>query len=119
MLLEVNKHFGVSHSVEYGEVANHARWYLAMIWLKSGKLDDSKELALKTINWIKEERGAQHEFYTSVKEELRRAWGINPDGTPFEGSVELETDDSSDEWETDNSSEAAAETPGQGNAEQR
>ena len=119
LVSEANKGFGVSHSVDDGKLANHARWYLAKIWLKLGKLDDSKELALKTINLTQKERGAQHRIYTERKEELRQLWGINPDGTPFDGSVEPETDDSSDECGTDNLSEGAVETPGQGNTEQQ
>ena len=118
LLLEGNKGLGASYSVKYGKLTNRAHWYLAKIWLGLGKCDQSKELALKTINLTQEDLGAQHVFYREYKEELRQLWGINPDGTPFEGSVELGTDDSRNECGTDNSSERVAETPWQGNAEQ-
>ena len=103
----------------YGALNNVAHWYLALIWLALGKHDQSKELALKTINMIQEDPRAQPKHYTGFKEDLAQIWGINPDGTPFEGSVELGTDDSPNECETDNSSERVAENTGQRNAEQQ
>ena len=110
---------GVSlHSQDWGIISD-THWYLAKIWLKLGKYDQSKELALKVINQAQEKLGAQHEYYTAMKEVLRQLWGINPDGTPFEGSVELGTDDSPNECRTDNLSEGVAETTGQRNAEQQ
>ena len=118
LVLKVNKGSGVSCNFEL-ELNNLAPWYLSKIWLALGKHDQSKELALKTIDRVQDTLGAQHVYYTGMKEVLRQLWGINPDGTPFEGSVELETDDSSDEWETDNSSEGVAETTGQRNAEEQ
>ena len=119
LVLEANKGLGESYSVTNGKLTNHAHWYLAKIWLESGKCDQSKELALKVINQAQEELGAQHRTYTEMKEELRQLWGINPDGTPFEGSVELGTDDSPNECGTDNLSEGVAENTGQRNAEQQ
>ncbi|KAI4234746.1 MAG: hypothetical protein LQ349_003598 [Xanthoria aureola] len=119
LLLEANKSSDVLTSGKLRVLTYHARWYIAKVRLKLGKCDQSKELALKTINWIKEERGAQHGYYIGMKEDLAQIWGINPDGTPFEGSVELGTDESPNECGTDNLSEGAVENTGQHNAEQQ
>lgn len=118
LVLKVNKGLGVLSDFEL-ELNNHALWYLSKIWLALGKYDQSKELALKTIDRVQDSLGAQHERYTTMREGLKQLWGINPDGTPFEGSEELGTDDSPTEWEMDNSSEGAIENTGQRNAEQQ
>ena len=119
MLLEANKSSDVLTSGKLRVLTYHARWYIAKVRLKLGKYDQSKELALKTINRTQEDLGAQHVSCREYKEELRQLWGINPDGTPFERSVELGTDDSPNECGTDNLSEGVAENTGQRNAEQQ
>ena len=119
LVLETNKGLGVLPRLEYRELSDSASWYLAKIWLKLAKYGQSKELALRIINRAQDIVGVQHEYYTKMKEDLRQLWGINPDGTPFEGSVELGTDDSPKECETDNLSERVAENTGQRNAEQQ
>ena len=119
LVLEATKGLSVLFGLKSRIEITLGHWYLAKIWLKLGKHDQSKELALKTIDQVQDSLGAQHKRYTKMREDLRQLWGINPDGTPFEGSVELGTDDSPNECETDNLSEGAVETPGQGNAEQR
>ncbi|KAL8654425.1 MAG: hypothetical protein Q9226_003438 [Calogaya cf. arnoldii] len=81
LLLQVHL-TSIEHRIELDGVhANTAAWYLAIIWLELGKHDQSKELALKTIESTRRQLGEQHGQYVWMMESLRDLWGLNPDGT--------------------------------------
>ncbi|KAL8852522.1 MAG: hypothetical protein Q9221_002646 [Calogaya cf. arnoldii] len=81
LLLQVHL-TSIDHRIGLGDVhANSAAWYLARIWLELGKHDQSKELALKTIDTTRRQLGAQDKLYISMMNELRQFWGLNPGGT--------------------------------------
>ncbi|KAL8725609.1 MAG: hypothetical protein Q9166_007244 [cf. Caloplaca sp. 2 TL-2023] len=89
-----------------------ARWYLALTWKKQGKLDASRELALKVVNLSLKARGDQHEDNLLWVRILREIWGINPDGTEF--NEQDDSDGSVSSWQTTGSDESdtAEEAPG-------
>lgn len=64
-----------------GEVLD-LRWDIAWTWLKQGKVDDSRKLALKVAALVLKSRGdEQHQQYVSMVQDLSRVWDVGPDGT--------------------------------------
>ena len=72
---------------------NVAVWCLAKVWLRLGKYDDAKKLALQSGHSTS---AAQYEDHIPWGKLLRDVWGINPDGTNINESDDLDPHDTAD-----------------------
>lgn len=74
----------------------HARWALAKTWLRQGKGDESRDLALEIVALTLNLMGDQNKKYVKREAILRDCWGVNPDGTEVSRS-DSEASNASDE----------------------
>lgn len=74
--------------------SNLAAWFLAKVWLRLGKYDEAKQLALRSAHTMFE---AQHSDPTPWEKLLREVWGINSDGININESGVLDPHDTADQ----------------------
>ena len=90
-----------SHLGEFNSEVLDIRWDLAWTWLKQGRFMESKKLALEVVDLVLKTRGDQHQQYVGMVEDLKRGWGIEPDGNttaPASADGKFEDDHERRNW---------------------